>query len=262
MHCKNCSTLLLDHYCSHCGQIADVKRITMGHLVKDAFFSGLHVEKKGLPSTLKVMASQPGKAIREYMEGKRIALYPPFKFLFLSGTITTILTARYNFFSNELTKADSIIESPLYHVPLVKDNVAFFDAFFKYAEHYATLLNIIAVPIFAFFSWLLFRKRGFNFGENLILNIYITGFQLFVLILLAPFIELFPQSKHILIPAYTVITIVYNIWVYITFFQSKLGVAIFGSVLVVYYSYVAQLFVNLGVFYLLQPIIHLLPKLH
>ncbi|MFN0082287.1 MAG: hypothetical protein ACKVOM_07175, partial [Ferruginibacter sp.] len=76
------------------------------------------------------------------------------------------------------------------------------------------------------------------------------------------FMEAFPQSKQTLIPAYTVITIMYNVWVYVTFFQSKVGVTIFGALLVVYYSYVVQFFVNLGVFFLIRPIVHLLPKLH
>jgi hypothetical protein len=161
MNCLNCSTKIAGNFCYECGQKTEDLRYTLKGLVKDLFFSALHLEKKGLPSTIARLTTEPGKAIRQVLEGQRQSLYPPFKYLVLIGAIIIIFSLRYRFFHNEYTQIES---NDMHVLPewilLSKDYQIFIESFFKFAEDQATLLNIAAIPVFAFFSfvWLSGKK--------------------------------------------------------------------------------------------------------
>jgi hypothetical protein len=256
MNCLNCSTKIAGHFCHECGQKTEDLRYTFKGLVKDLFFSALHLEKKGLPSTILRLTTEPGKAIREVLEGQRLSLYAPFKYLVLVGAVIIIFSLRYRFFHNEYTQVDS---NDMHLLPdwifLTKEYQVFIENFFKFAEDQATLLNIAAIPIFAFFSYVWLSGRKYNFAENLILNTFITAQQLFFLVLLIPFFELQPDNKTTLIAIYSVAVIAYNIWAYIQFFGRGFGV-IAKSVAVVFVAYLYQFPLNFLIFYVYEKYIH------
>ncbi len=226
----------------------------MKGMVTDLFFSAFHVEKKGLFHTVRELTVRPGVAIKKVLSGQRLFLYPPFKYLVLLGATVIIFSLRYKFFHNEITEleADSL-PSWLY---LTSQHRMYLQDFFRFAEDEATLLNIVTIPIFAFFSWAFLSGGKYNFAENLIINTFITAQQLLFLLVLVPFIEFLPSSKIVLIQVYTLTTILYNAWVYVQFFDgNKIWVPI-KSILVVLLCYVYQFPVNLGIYYFYHTYLH------
>jgi hypothetical protein len=261
--CPNCETVFEGNFCPNCGQKATHGRFTLKNLMSEAFLSAFHIEKKGLIYTIRELTLRPGKAIRNVINGQRLSLYPPFKYLILIGAIVVIFSLRYKFFHNEVTQSHA--ENPLYQIEFVMKNSSFFDGFFRFAEEKATLLNIVAIPIFTLFSWLFFLDYGFNYAENLILNTFITAQQLLYLLLLVPILEIAPSTKTELIFFYTLATMLFNVWAYIQFFQGNKIVTLYRAVVVVLTSYLYQLPANMLVYFVfhkfIAPNIHWIPDL-
>ncbi len=261
MICPNCETVYEGNFCHECGQKTIHGRYTIKGLVSELIFSTFHLEKKGLLYTVKELTIRPGTAIKNVLEGQRLSLYPPFKYLVLVGTIIVLLSLRYGFFhSEELTSANA----DTYNFEILTEHKLFFSGFFKFAEDYATLLNIVAIPIFSFFSFLFFRKSGYNFAENLIINTFITAQQLLFLIILIPFIEFVPGIKHILIPIYTLAIMLYNMFAYVQLFGINFN-NLFRSFITVITGFLYQFPANLMVYYIshtyIIPNIHLIPDI-
>ncbi|MBY0424536.1 MAG: DUF3667 domain-containing protein [Cytophagales bacterium] len=260
VECLNCTYAYKGHYCPNCGQKYDTGRFSIPKLVHESFYSVFHLEKKGLFSTIKDLFAMPGTAIRAFIAGQRLILYPPIKYLVLIGTITVLLSARYQFFSNEFTSTDAQHNQQLLSALGLESYSEKLDEFFLYGEKYATLLNIVAIPVFAFFSWLLFFNSKFNFAENLVLNTYISAQQLLILLAFVPFFEVYSFEKEFIVPIYTVVSILYNLAVYVGFFEEKLWLGIIKSTVVIILSYLGQFVLNVGVFMLIHPWIHHIPS--
>jgi hypothetical protein len=261
MICPNCATDFNGNYCNECGQKSTDIKYTMKGMLYDIFFSTFHIEKKGLPYTVRELTVRPGEAIQKVISGQRLFLYPAFKYLILMGATVIVFSLRYNFFHNEATDVSDSKTIPMW-LDLNRENGLFFESFFRFAEDEATLLNIMAVPVFALFSWLLLSRGRYNFAENLILNTYITGQQLFFLLWLVPILEFFPQSKPILIGIYTAAIMLYNSWAYIQFFSPgkfRVSIAVLSIVTVVF-SYIYQFPLNVLVFYVYEHFVH--PHIH
>lgn len=256
MDCLNCSTKTFGHYCHECGQKTEDLRYTIKGLIKDLFFSAFHLEKKGLPNTILRLTSEPGHAIRAVLKGQRLSLYPPFKYLVLTGAIVILCSLRYKFFHNEYTMVDSNDMHALSGwISIADEHEIFVENFFRFAEDQATILNIAAIPIFAFFSFAWLSGKQFNFAENLILNTFITAQQLFFILLLIPFYEMLPGNKTTLIAVYTTGIILYNIWVYVQFFGQSFSNTV-KSVIVVITAYLYQFPLNFSIFFLYDKYVH------
>jgi hypothetical protein len=257
MTCLNCSTPFDGNYCNECGQKTIDTRFTLKSMGTDLFFSAFHVEKKGLPVTIKNLALTPGASIRDFLHGKRQSLYPPFKYLVLMGAIVIVFSLRYRFFHNEFTQVESNSMNKFPSWLIIPDEYkAYIESFFRFAEDQATLLNIAAIPVFAFFSWALLSKSKYNFAENLILNTFITAQQLFYLLLLVPFFEFFPMDRDIPIAVYTAGILIYNIWVYVQFFEDRKLMMLLKSGAIVVVAYVYQFPVNFMIFQMYDNYIH------
>lgn len=82
MICLNCHTEFEGAYCPHCGQSAKTQRFT----VKNVMMATLEVWGMGnrsLPRTVWHLFRRPGYMIGDYLDGKRIAFFPPVKLLFV-----------------------------------------------------------------------------------------------------------------------------------------------------------------------------------
>jgi len=84
--CLNCGTGLAGVYCHQCGQTADVHR-TMVSLTHDLFHGLFHFEGK-IWRTVPLLAWQPGRLTRTYIDGRRAAYVSPIA-LFLFAVFLT-----------------------------------------------------------------------------------------------------------------------------------------------------------------------------
>lgn len=249
MNCHNCHQQVKGKFCSNCGEQTSVERFTIKSILRESVIEPFEKQGRGLPNTIRRLSFRPGSYIRRYIEGERNVLYPSGGFIVLIGAIVIFLSKiRYNFYSSEFSDPEDSFNNALLSFIGLGDSVQFLKEFFLFAEDYGTLLNITAIPVFALFSYLVFKSKKYTFGEHLILNSYITAQQLFFLILLIPFMELFPGNKYEILSVYSFLIIAYNFIVLIQFFEAPVLVEIFLSIVAIILSYIVQFFFNLGLY--------------
>jgi hypothetical protein len=261
MNCRNCSQTFKGNYCSNCGEKAVHEKFTLKNMIYNAIVVPFKEHRQGLPLTLKDLTIKPGDSIRNYIEGDRSSLYAADKFLLLAGALTIILNFRYHFFVNEFSNSETTFNQTILSYLHLQNETRFFVNFFKYSEEYATVVNVIAIPVFAFFSFIFFKKNGYKFGEDLVLNTYITAQQLFFLIFFVPpVLEFFPQLKDNVIAVYTLLIMLYNILIYMQFFKEKNFIGFSKSLIAVIVSQVMTLIVNVLIYYSLGKYFQLLEQ--
>lgn len=197
--CKNCGKTVNNKFCSHCGQSAHVDRINFHYIVHELQHSVLHVDK-GIIYTIKELIVRPGYSIKEYLEGKRVNHFKPFSFV-------VILAAIYGFlihFSNLYPEAYVFTDDAK---AAVDNNKIIFEWMYS---HYSLVMFFI-IPVSALSSYLVFRKSGYNYMENIIIYSYITGMHIVMLLLFFPFFYI-TMSTALYFVTFT-LAYIYNIWV-------------------------------------------------
>lgn len=228
--CLNCSTEFKGSFCWNCGQKASVGRLHIREILKEIFLSPFHIHPHGLLYTFLWLFKRPGQVIRQYIIGQRKLLHPAFRYLVLAGTLATIVMTVYEPF-----KTEHIPELPFEFIS---------GEFFVWVSGHITLINLIAVPVFALGTYVFFRPLKFNYAENLALQAYIASQQLWILVILFPFFHFLPELNQYINSIYSVATVVYNLVVVMSFFKMLSVTGFMLSLLAFLYSYVLQFIVT------------------
>jgi len=92
-NCLNCGEVLTGQHCSHCGQRARVRVLSLWGLLRDVLGDALNWDSR-LWRTLRPLAFSPGVLTQEFLRGRRAHYTPPFRMylilsvaFFLSTTI-------------------------------------------------------------------------------------------------------------------------------------------------------------------------------
>ena len=80
--CKNCNQKLNGKFCSHCGQKRNTGRIVLTESLKGIWEQFFDINTPVF-HTIYGLLVKPGKTIHEYINGKRTAIYHPFKLFLL-----------------------------------------------------------------------------------------------------------------------------------------------------------------------------------
>lgn len=208
--CKNCNHVYKGNYCSNCGQKTNTVRLNWHFVKEEIQYTFLHINK-GLLYTAKQLFTRPGKTVSDYIDGKRVQHYKPILLVFVLAGLNGLLTHYLNLgrvmqFSNTGTDKK-----------MAFDPVKFFDWI---TSHYA-LIELIFLPIVAFSSWLAFKKWGFNYIENIIINCFASGQRLLYGIATFPILYLFKDTKYFLILSSIIGFPVYllTIWLFIDLYN-------------------------------------------
>jgi hypothetical protein len=154
--CLNCDSIITDKFCGHCGQKSDTHRITFKHFVFHDILHGVWHFEKGILYTIKEAIMRPGKAALDYIGGKRIRYYNVFYLI--------LLLIGLNLFINSYYDRLAAAYLPAY-APIVGVGRTIADFFI----HYTKLLTFSLVPLFAFNSFIIFRRKKLNLSEHFIL---------------------------------------------------------------------------------------------
>lgn len=227
--CLNCGTRFSGKFCHNCGQKAGVKRLEMREILEEFFLSPLHIHPHGLLYTFIWLFKAPGRVIFNYIAGQRKLLHPAFRYLVLSGTLATLIIAIYHPFETDA------MEAP---IPMISGE------FISWVSSHITLVNLISVPIFALWTYVFFKKRRFNYAENLTLQAYIVSQQLWILVILFPFFQFAPGLDNYINTGYSILTVVYNIYVVMDFFRMRSLIGFALSILAFVYAYVCQFLIT------------------
>lgn len=178
--CKNCKHTAIDNFCSACGQSTKTSRIDLHNIVHNFMHGILHVDQ-GFFYTMKELTLRPGKTIRSYFEGKRVSYFNPFGYFFLIATIYVFIShfAEQPLFLDIKTEVNEANEQT--------EQVESFFRTIKYIfDNHYSIIMLCLTPVTAFATSLFFRATRYNYGEHLILNLYILGHQILANIICIP----------------------------------------------------------------------------
>jgi hypothetical protein len=177
-HCLNCDSQVsqTQNFCANCGQPTKIHRFTLGHFFHEGFHAFTHADK-GLFYLLKELAIRPGIVAREYISGKRKKYYNPFTF-FLILAAFFVLSGSVQFSATKVR--DLPVQISKIQNPKQKEQaIARFHRGVKAQEFFTkhgNIIAMIAVPFFAFYFWLIYYRRSYNYSEHLVANLMFISF--------------------------------------------------------------------------------------
>lgn len=211
--CKNCEHPNQGNFCSNCGQKTNTKRLDIHYLYDEAKYTFLHINN-GLLYTSKQLFTRPGDMVREFIEGKRVKHYKPILMVFVLAGITSLLIH----YSGELEMVEKMNNS-------VESNKMFDQS--KFSEliltKYYTLIELLSIPIVSIFTWFAFRKWGYNYIENIIINSFAVAQSLVFGVLTFP-IKFVLVGNSFYVPVNFVLGFAgyaMIIWLYLKLYRSK-----------------------------------------
>ena len=158
-NCLNCGNAVQDAYCEKCGQKTSTHRFSLAHVFSHDFVHGIFHLDKGFFYTIKELIVRPGHSIREFVEGRRAKHFNYFTLILLIITIDLLLQSLSPLSLSDVFASD-------------KMDKTFVEILDKITKEYTKAYIFGTIPIYAFFSWLIFRKAKQNYAEHLVLNAY------------------------------------------------------------------------------------------
>ena len=213
-NCKNCKTELNGNFCSHCGQSANTHRINFHFLWHDIQHGLFHFDK-GILFTTKELFTRPGVSIKEFLDGKRVNHFKPFSFVIILAGLYGLLAHYFdiNLLSNNFNVTGEGEE-------FVRTKASLEKMTNWVSQHYS-LISLFQIPVFAFGTYIAFKKVGYNYIEHLVINSFIAGQKLIIRLLSFPLFVLFNNSTNLIqIARYTdILGYVVSIWTLIKLFN-------------------------------------------
>jgi len=184
-HCLNCNAAVYpqQNFCTHCGQKADIRRLTFRQLFLD-FFDAVFSIEKGLFRLAKGLLMSPGATVAALVGGKRKYYVNPFTFVAICITVVLILNGWLKLnvdpttYDPKWVAAQPVFTRSLYVIDTIN---------FKTMD----LSTLLMSPWFAFCLWIFFRKRNRNVAEiTLAVMLFIAFATLLTRIFMAPLVAI------------------------------------------------------------------------
>ena len=237
--CKNCQTAVSGNFCSNCGQKTKTLRLDWQYIKDEVKYTVLHVNK-GFFFTLKELYTRPGGTIKEFIEGKRINHYKPILLVFVLAGISGFLSLQIDM----NTLMEGYNAQNLNTKAMIEYNKAMTWMF----SHYA-LFEILALPIVSFLSWLSFKKWGYNYIENIIINCFAGGQRLVFSIICILLYLIVPKEALVKFSTITAfLTFGLTIWTYASLYKDKPRTALILRILLFIFLLLLVFFIFLIIF--------------
>lgn len=219
--CKNCGSKNVNIFCSDCGQEVFTQKFSVKRLFKE-WISAFYNYSGGVIYTVNSMIFKPGESIKNYVNGRTIPYWNPFNYFLITFSIYLFFSIKFGV----LTSGND---------------------YEKFTNDYASYIVIFTIPFISAASYLLFKKSGYNYAENLILNTFISSqTNLYAAVLLVTYSFLGRRTAG-LITIFA--SVIYQIWVYKTFYNSGIILTIIKVMLITILSMILTLGI-LSVIYL------------
>lgn len=160
MDCLNCGTPLGGRHCAQCGQAAATARLGGRDLVRPLL--GLFDADRGWLHTAAELTRRPGGMINDYLAGRRVPYSEPLKY-----TTVAVALAMFALWLAPLPRAPEPDAAASALLARANDLL----------QRYGNVLMLITVPLLAGGSRWLFRARGLNLAEHVVLSAYVFAQQ-------------------------------------------------------------------------------------
>lgn len=214
--CKNCQHEIAINFCSNCGQ-KKAKRIDHTYIKDEIQYTVFHMNK-GFFYSIKKILRNPGKTAREFIDGNRVNHYKPLLLLFVISGISAFIA---NTFIHPAEIMDAYFKS--------QNNSAFnYDGAGVMANmyKYQSLMMLASLPFMAFFTWLTFKKWGYNYYENIVQNaFFMICVQTLSILIIAPLQYLLKDNLALFMLIPTIITFLLmfgvGMWFFVEFYNNQ-----------------------------------------
>jgi hypothetical protein len=251
--CKNCETTFEGRFCPNCAQKADTHRFTLKHFAHEVFHAVTHTDK-GIIFLMKELFRRPGKVTSEYVGGKRKKYFNPITFLLIMIAVQIYVSKKTDFFA-EFTRSISTwtqqmaakSKNPEVRLKIAEDQNKKTEKQVSNVLDNNKLLTFLFIPVLSILTWLFFKKSGYNYVENLILNILVNGelTLIFLVFAILPFV-IWPSLVMAWMLLYWLASWIYTFIAYKQFFKQRWFITIAkGLALQILYVIFAQQFTNL-----------------
>lgn len=204
--CNNCHQEVIGDFCHHCGQRSGLGKITFKETFQD-FVDMMFSVNAPLIKTQKLLITNPGKLLREYLSGKRKTYYKPVSFFIIATVIYIILRSliQYDPMVGAVANSPKNFESSL---------------FMKAGKYMVT--NINNIMFLYVFTMALFLKTFFSrrnsFAEYVAIAFYLVGIYS-IIGTIAMFYLKYVDPRYKMIPM--LIFAFYMIYALTSYFKSK-----------------------------------------
>ncbi len=226
-HCLNCDYQVSDNYCQNCGQKSTTHRYSLNHFIEHDIIHGIWHIDKGILFTIKELFTRPGHSVREFIEGKRINIFPFVSLLILLLAISSFLTHYTHIHITDL---------------MPESSKATMSALDKLTTEYPRLTLVIMIPLNSVFSLFWFRKAKLNFTEHLVANSYKTAAEMMIGLIFTIITIYYTNIKGLTYIYYffvVVLSYAYSIWFFYQLFSksgyTKKGLIYRGCMFIVSY---------------------------
>lgn len=219
--CLNCGTALTDQYCAHCGQNNKDKRLQMRSLLSTIFDDMLELDLPIIRTVID-LTLRPGQACLEYIRGKRKKYSNPLRYFFIMIALFTIAsltsdmdpTRLFNFQDSWMFNFQDSSQNPE-KAERVHEYLMGMMQFVFQSYNY---LYFAAIPTFALFLRVTFRRLPRNYAEHLIFVLFIVGQRLLFEALVTPLGLRDQLVGRILIE---IVLLGYFMWAALKFFEHR-----------------------------------------
>lgn len=185
------------------------QRLTLRKIFTDLVTRFFSLER-GWLCTAKELFTAPGRMIRRYIEGDRIAYANPFAYLLVATAISVVIQKSVGF-------QDWMMEANLSNPNLKPGQLEFIQGLQEFVFQHLLYVSLGILVPFAIILRLLFRRSGFNLAEMTVFALYTTGHTTLFAIVLLPLSRLFDTNPMWAIP----VTMVYLCYAAIKFLGGR-----------------------------------------
>jgi hypothetical protein len=162
--CKKCKSEVSYNYCPLCGHPKDIKKIDGKYLLQE-IRSVLSFEK-GFLFTVRELATNPGRSIKDFLNNDRNRLVKPVVFLIVMSLIYSVFNKIFHFEDG--------------YVQFSGNKDAATPSISKWIQENYGYANIIMAIFIAGWVKLFFRKRDVNIFEILVLLCFVMGMGMLI----------------------------------------------------------------------------------
>lgn len=170
--CLNCGNPLKGPYCEQCGQKSSTHRLSMKHFVEHDLVHGIWHVDRGILYTVWQLLKRPGPFLNEYLQGRRAGVFNVVTLLLICAGLVLIVSD----FQGQMTEVETELGK--------SEETRIVAQVFHFLDHNAKWLILGLIPIFSLASFIVYRKRKYNYTEHLVINSYLFGMFLFLMLLL------------------------------------------------------------------------------
>ena len=222
--CPRCGGKEVKSYCPDCGYHWHEGEYTVKALIQEWVYKGVSDIRLFLITTRDLFL-RPEKVISPYFNHTHSAYYQPVSYLFL--VISMFAVGTYLFQKPDPEKALQA-QMELYKqmgMEYSPESRNFQLEYLNWVQQHIDWLYLMGVPFVAITFWLMFRKRGLNFGQLLIFSCYTYGFYYLLLLPRAMVHDPLSMDYLEIIISFGVWAIVFS-WFFYRVFQKKAWSAI------------------------------------